>query len=79
MTNDPCINGEETTERIRVAGMSCLHCAEAVKGAIEGVPGVKSAMVDLPTGYADVDFINSEGIVQKFKDAVTGAGFTIIE
>ncbi len=44
---------EHTTD-LRIEGMSCSHCVAAVKGALESVPGVEEARVDLATGTATV-------------------------
>jgi len=40
---------------LKVDGMTCGHCAAAVKKALEGVAGVNAAAVDLATGRAQVD------------------------
>lgn len=38
-----------------VEGMTCGHCAGAVKKALEGVPGVMAARVSLEEGKAWVE------------------------
>ena len=46
------------TERkieLNVEGMTCGHCQSAVKGALEGVPGVHNATVNLEAGRATVE------------------------
>jgi len=43
------------TIKLRVDGMSCEHCVQAVKKALEGVPGVRSARVSLEQGLAEVE------------------------
>ena len=40
---------------IKVEGMTCGHCAGAVKKALEGVPGVTGARVSLEEGKAWVE------------------------
>jgi len=40
--------------RLDVQGMTCGHCSAAVKRALEAVPGVDSATVDLDAGSATV-------------------------
>lgn len=40
--------------RLDVQGMTCGHCSAAVKRALEAVPGVESASVDLEAGSATV-------------------------
>ena len=42
------------TTTLEVKGMSCTHCAAAVKNALEKVPGVERATVDLASGTAEV-------------------------
>ncbi|MCA9821777.1 MAG: heavy-metal-associated domain-containing protein [Dehalococcoidia bacterium] len=39
---------------LNVEGMTCDHCVNAVKGALEGVPGVASATVNLEAKEARV-------------------------
>ena len=41
--------------RLAVQGMTCSHCSAAVKSALEAVPGVESATVDLDAGSAAVE------------------------
>ena len=45
--------GEQTTE-IKVGGMSCQHCVNAVDKAVRAVPGVTGASVDLAAGSVAV-------------------------
>jgi copper chaperone len=48
---------------LNIEGMTCEHCAKAVKGALERVPGVERAEVDLAAhrastfGAADVQVL----------------------
>jgi mercuric reductase len=42
------------TIALRVDGMTCTSCAEHVKQALEGMPGVRSADVSYPKGRAEV-------------------------
>lgn len=39
---------------LKVEGMTCGHCVAAVKKALESVPGVAEARVDLDAGTAEV-------------------------
>lgn len=47
--------------KLKVTGMTCMHCVGAVKKAVEQVPGVETAEVSLEqaqatiTGNADVE------------------------
>lgn len=40
--------------QLRIKGMSCNHCVNSVRTALEAVPGVESAQVDLAAGVAEV-------------------------
>lgn len=44
-----------TTLTLKIEGMTCGHCERAVRGALEGVAGVRSVNVDLRGGTATVD------------------------
>jgi len=44
----------DITTDLKIEGMSCSHCVAAVKGALEKVPGVQEAQVDLASGTAKV-------------------------
>ena len=48
------------TIELTVTGMTCDHCVNAVTGAIEGVPGVQKAKVDLDASLATVDAENAD-------------------
>ena len=61
---------------LKIEGMSCQHCVNAVSEALGGLAGVEKVKVDLKKGEArvrhgvDVD-------LQAMKDAVAEAGFTV--
>lgn len=60
---------------IEIGGISCRRCAEMVSSALERVPGVVKATVDLDTGWALLtinDYVREEDLVQ----AVQEAGYT---
>jgi Cu+-exporting ATPase len=41
--------------RLRVGGMGCGGCVRAVQRALQGVPGVARALVELEGGFAEVE------------------------
>lgn len=61
---------------ITVEGMACEHCINAVKTALEGIEGVKSAKVDLKKKIATVKLKN-EVSNEVISNAITNAGFTV--
>lgn len=77
MTEDNCKSGRSTISRITVGGMTCPHCAGTVKRAIESVPGVEEANVDLQSGMVEIKHVCEDSIVTRSKIAVTGAGYTV--
>lgn len=61
---------------LKIEGMSCGHCVMHVQSALEDVPGVKSAQVDLLERSAMVD---GEGLVdQALRAAVADAGYKVV-
>lgn len=40
---------------LKIDGMTCGHCVAAVKKALEKVPGVRGAQVELASGRAKVE------------------------
>lgn len=41
--------------KIKVGGMTCMHCVEAVTKALENTPGVRHVEVNLQSGQAVVE------------------------
>jgi copper chaperone CopZ len=58
-----------------VAGMTCDHCAAAVKREVEKVPGVTAADVNLETGRLEVSGANLDE--ERVEEAVVAAGYTV--
>lgn len=58
-----------------VEGMHCAGCVGRVEGAIEKVPGVESATVNLATRQARVAYHAEQADVEAIKEAVRGTGF----
>ncbi len=61
------------TTTLGISGMTCQHCVAAVTKALQSVPGVQSAQVDLAQGKASVD---GSAPVRLLIDAVTKAGYS---
>jgi copper ion binding protein len=63
--------------KLKIEGMSCEHCVKAVKTALEGISGVKSADVNLKAKTADVD--HAAGVTSDdLKAAVEEAGYEAV-
>lgn len=61
--------------RLTIEGMTCDHCVKAVRKAIESVPGVRSASVDLDAGKAEVRVMPGWVDDQGLSSAVEKAGY----
>jgi copper ion binding protein len=62
---------------LKIEGMSCEHCVKHVTEALKGVPGVKSAKVDLKKKSALVDHSDSVK-AEALKAAVVEAGYEAV-
>ena len=61
---------------LKIEGMSCGHCVMHVQSALEDVPGVVSAKVDLMERSAMVE---GEGLNdQALRAAVADAGYKVV-
>lgn len=59
---------------IKVNGMTCGHCVQAVTNSLTAVPGIDDVSVDL--GAALVTFTSAEEIaLDSLREAVDDAGF----
>src|SRR5579871_241205 len=69
------MTGTTQTIRIPIEGMTCDHCVGTVRRALEGVPGVRSALVDLAGKRAEVE---AEGVdPSQLRQAVESAGYHV--
>jgi copper chaperone len=65
-----------TTKTLKIEGMSCGHCAAAVKRALEGLVGVHAARVDLEAKRAEVDYEEDRLNTAEMITAVEYEGYT---
>jgi copper chaperone len=61
--------------KLRVTGMTCGHCQAKVEQALKAVPGVYSAVIDLPDGEAEVDFDDDCLTTDQLVAAIARAGY----
>ena len=61
---------------LKIEGMSCGHCVMHVQSALEDIPGVKSAKVDLLERSAMVEGDNLSD--QALRAAVADAGYKVL-
>lgn len=63
------------TIRLKVSGMSCEHCVQAVTKALEGISGVTKARVSLEGGTAEVETAAEAVPTEQLVSAVKEAGY----
>jgi copper chaperone len=63
------------TTRIRITGMTCTHCVQAVTRALQAVPGVTEARVQLAPAQATVSGEAETGALLK---AIEGEGYRAV-
>ncbi|HHL40872.1 MAG TPA: copper chaperone [Deltaproteobacteria bacterium] len=68
--------GRPETVTLKVEGMNCGLCAPAVRKALSGVKGVRSAEVSFESKEARVEYDAGETTVDELIRAVAGVGFT---
>jgi copper chaperone len=61
--------------KLRVTGMTCGHCQAKVEQALKGTAGVYSAVVDLQTGEAEIDFEDDAATTAQLITAIEHAGY----
>lgn len=61
--------------KLSVRGMTCNHCTDKVKAALEGVPGVTKADVNLEKNEATVTYDKGKTSPEALVKAVEKAGF----
>lgn len=60
--------------RYQVSGMTCGHCAQTVTRAVESLPAVERALVDLKKGELTIEGEADDKAVRR---AVEGAGYQV--
>jgi len=58
--------------RIKVSGMTCMHCVGAVTKALQSIPGVEQVEVSLESGQATV---TGNADTASMLDAIREAGY----
>ena len=64
-----------TNRLLHITGMTCEHCVRAVRKALESVPGVLAADVQLKAGRADVTLRDAKVSTATLTGAVREAGY----
>jgi len=66
-----------TSKTLKVEGMSCHHCTEAVTRAVRALAGVQHVEVSLQTKAADVRYDESVLAESDLVAAIEGEGYQV--
>jgi mercuric ion binding protein len=67
--------GEQRVVMLDLQGLQCYACVQTVKKALQSVPGVQEAVMDLDKKTATVKFDSSKTDAQALIKATAQAGF----
>ena len=65
------------TVALNIGGMTCAACVSHVQDALNEVPGVLSASVNLATEQASVQYLSGVATLKDFGDMVKDAGYSV--
>lgn len=71
--------GEYKTVEIKTEGMSCSHCENTVKSSISKLDGIKEVIADAKTNIAKVTYDESKTNIKAIENAITDAGYGVVE
>lgn len=63
-------------KQFHVKGMHCVQCAMTIDGALEDLPGVKTASTSYAKQLVDVVYDGNQVTEQELIEAVCEAGYT---
>jgi copper chaperone len=63
------------TATLKITGMSCQHCVQAVTSALQNAAGVASAQVDLRRGRATVEYDPAHTSARALANVVMNEGY----
>jgi Cu+-exporting ATPase len=78
---EPVMPGDEKTREVtmRILGMTCAACVAAVEKALQRVPGVESAVVNLATERAFVKYNPKLASIVDLREAVRSQGYDVAD
>jgi copper chaperone len=66
------------TITLKVEGMSCNHCVNAIEGSVGKLQGVSGVKVSLDIGTVEVSFDQSKVTKEELKDAIEDQGYDVV-
>ena len=67
-----------TSKTLKVEGMSCHHCTEAVTRAVRALAGVQNVEVSLNKKSAEVRYDETRLSEEDLAKAIEGEGYTVV-
>lgn len=65
-------------ETLKVEGMSCAHCVNAVESSVGELQGVSTVKVDLENGQVAVYYDDSKTSLGKIKETIEDQGYNVV-
>ncbi|WP_236058678.1 copper chaperone CopZ [Planococcus liqunii] len=65
-------------ETLKVQGMSCAHCVNAVESSVGELQGVSSVKVDLGKGEVSVAYDNSKTSLNQIQETIEDQGYDVV-
>ena len=65
------------TITLNVLGMSCSHCENTIKGAVNELDGVKNVLIDLAGKTVKVTFDSGNVTEESIKSAIEAQGYDV--
>ncbi|MDQ0159544.1 copper chaperone [Alkalibacillus salilacus] len=63
---------------LKVQGMSCDHCKQAVQGALKELDGIASVEVNLDSGNVDVTYDEDTVGKEEMEEAIEEQGYDVL-
>ncbi|TWT01913.1 copper chaperone CopZ [Planomicrobium sp. CPCC 101079] len=65
-------------ETLKVQGMSCGHCVNAVESSVGELQGVSSVKVDLEKGEVAVEYDTSKTSLNEIQETIEDQGYDVV-
>ena len=62
---------------LKVEGMSCNHCVNAVEGSVGKLSGVTAVKVNLAEGLVNVEYDKNQVALETIKETIDDQGYDV--
>jgi copper chaperone CopZ len=70
--------GRDQLAVIRIEGMHCHKCEQAIRRSMQQFPGVREVEVDFLSGQASILFDRGSVAIRELMDAINNAGYKAV-